>query len=168
MTTRSIAFLVFLALVVTAVYQLVHYYPLLPDRVASHFGAGGEADGWTSKRNFTVLLGAVQMLMVSTFLGIIFLLEKAPASLINIPNREYWLAPPQRQQTLAILTSRLLWMGNATLAFLIFTVHRAIDANLNPPASLGADFSMAMLIYILVILTLTIEIALRFRRPGKT
>jgi uncharacterized membrane protein len=28
------------------------YYPHLPDRVASHFGAGGVPDGWMSKAAF--------------------------------------------------------------------------------------------------------------------
>lgn len=35
--------------------QVVVYYPRLPDRVASHFGAGGVADGWMDKPAFAVV-----------------------------------------------------------------------------------------------------------------
>lgn len=167
MTIRSIAFLVLVALVIAAIYQLVYYYPLLPDRVASHFGAGGEADGWSDKKSFTMLIGAVLALLVGTFLGIVILLEKFPL-MINLPHRDYWLTSPQREQTMAALSSRLLWMGNVTLAFLLFTVQRSIDANLNPPANLGAGFVVALVIYFMVILGLTIEMVVRFRRPGES
>ena len=45
----SIAFLLLVALVSA---QVAHYYPLLPDPMASHFGLDGAPNGWSSRVTF--------------------------------------------------------------------------------------------------------------------
>ncbi len=41
-----------LLLIVPAFYQYAYFAPLLPERIASHFDAVSQADGWSSKAEF--------------------------------------------------------------------------------------------------------------------
>jgi hypothetical protein len=58
------------------------------------------------------------------------LLRRLPVSLISMPNRDYWLAPERRQQSLAALAVYLHWFGNANIGLLAGTFQLAIQANL--------------------------------------
>jgi uncharacterized membrane protein len=67
--------------------------PQLPERVATHFGAGGEPNGWMSRAGhvrFTLLFG----LIVPAFVIAIFAtMPRFGDRWMNIPNKDYWLAP---------------------------------------------------------------------------
>ena len=72
----------------------------LPPRVASHFGAGGAANGWMTRENYTWF-----MMLLTALLPLALLLALAwlPARFerwVNLPHREYWMASPQRAATL--------------------------------------------------------------------
>jgi uncharacterized membrane protein len=43
---------VFLAIAAAGILQCLHDLPLLPERMASHFGASGHANGWMMKSQF--------------------------------------------------------------------------------------------------------------------
>ena len=47
-----------LGLVMVAALQTIYYYSKLPARIASHFGAGGVADGWSSTSHCSLLIGS--------------------------------------------------------------------------------------------------------------
>ncbi|HPZ97428.1 MAG TPA: DUF1648 domain-containing protein, partial [Phycisphaerae bacterium] len=49
--------------------ELAVYYPRLPDRVASHFGASGEPDGWQSKQAFTTFTIAFPIVLAALMIG---------------------------------------------------------------------------------------------------
>lgn len=39
-------------LMVLLAVQALYYYPQLPERMASHFGADGRPNGWTTREGF--------------------------------------------------------------------------------------------------------------------
>jgi hypothetical protein len=83
----------------------------LPLRVASHFNAAGQADGWTPTvkyLQFIALFGAVLPLVWVVLPPLFRLL---PAALLNLPNGDYWLAPARRSETNAYLTRHFLWFA---------------------------------------------------------
>jgi uncharacterized membrane protein len=41
--------MVFIALVLAAALQVIHFYPLMPDKMASHFNAAGQANAWMQR-----------------------------------------------------------------------------------------------------------------------
>src|SRR5262245_44653287 len=92
-------------------------YPALPERVASHFGTEGKADGWMTKGQFAIFYVAMTGFMTLLFLGIGKLVEVTPNDLINLPNREYWLAPGRRATTIAAISSEMAWFGVALVGF---------------------------------------------------
>lgn len=46
-------------------YLLWHYWPLLPEIIPTHFGIGGQPDGWGSKRGLIIDIVVIVMLYVS-------------------------------------------------------------------------------------------------------
>ena len=69
----------------------------LPDRVATHFAFSGEPNAWSSNLINTIFFCVTFLIVNLLFLAIPWLLKKLPVGVINMPNREYWLAPERRQ-----------------------------------------------------------------------
>src|SRR5207237_1170658 len=81
----------------------------LPERVATHFDASGQPNGWMSRHGhiiFIMLLGLALPLLVA---GSFFCLRFFPGRGINLPHREYWLAPERRAGTFSYLLRHGLW-----------------------------------------------------------
>ena len=120
----------------------------LPERVATHFGADGIANGWASREGFTTSIAAVVLLPVAIVQGVGFLMGRLPPSLINLPNRDYWLAPERRAKTLDHIRTVMLEFGNATFAFLLFVAWSIIEANHSADARLGRLFPYGLLAFL--------------------
>jgi uncharacterized membrane protein len=105
-------------------------YPELPPRVASHFGGSGEADGWSSKGTFGALMLGVVALIAGIGLALPRLIERLPASWVNLPHRDYWLAPERRAHTHGVLRTYLAWYGAATLVLIGAVLELVYRANL--------------------------------------
>jgi hypothetical protein len=74
-----------------------------------------------------------------------------PVSLINLPNKEFWLSPEQRDQTFSYLRLWNAWFGCALLAFLLFVMELVFRANLQAPPRLNmAAFVPALLAFLAV------------------
>lgn len=83
--------------VAALVVQAVYYYPLLPERIASHFDMKGNPNGWSSKESFLVLW-YLMIVFLNVWVPLVgVLVRKLPPSMINIPHREYWLATEERK-----------------------------------------------------------------------
>lgn len=124
---------------VLAVYAAIHfssYYSQLPAVVASHFDAHGAANGWQTKSVFLgFFVGAVALTSVLAF-GVPYIISRTPAKLINLPNKDYWLAPERRTSTIAFLGRYFAWFGCAALAVATSSFDYAIRQNLHPAAHL--------------------------------
>ncbi len=121
---------IILLLVVLAVVQYLYYEPLLPERVATHYDGRGIANEWASKDVFLLgNLGAVVGFAV-LFLGLTSLTTKIPNYWINMPNKDYWLAPERRAETLGQLQRQMEWLGAATIALILAIGQLSIEANL--------------------------------------
>ncbi len=101
-------------------------YPLLPERVASHFAFSGAPDGWMSKRAFAGLQVGVVLLMGAALSAAARRLSRRGDARLNLPHKEYWLAPERRAQTMAWFRDFFLWFGAGTYAAL-FDLFRQTD-----------------------------------------
>jgi uncharacterized membrane protein len=70
---------------------------LLPERVASHFGANGEANGWMSRSGYLWFVAGMGVGLPLFIIGLSFLSKFFPISMVNVPNKEFWLAPGRRE-----------------------------------------------------------------------
>lgn len=87
--------LVVLGMVIGLSLQL-WYWPQLPERMAIHFDAKGTPNDWMGKGPATLLSISLVTLLPMFFLSISQVIRWLPASMINLPHREYWLAPERR------------------------------------------------------------------------
>ncbi len=138
MKSTIIGFLVLGLLVLGSLVQAFAYHGILPERVASHFNAAGEPDGWQSKgemllTNIGLVVGIGFVLSPLLYLAIRF----APASMVNMPNKEFWLAEPRQRETRRSLAGYTLWTMNLTLALLAAVMELGYRANLSGNPRLG-------------------------------
>jgi hypothetical protein len=146
--------------------QSLAYYPQLPPVVASHFDAAGTPNGWQSKAMFFGIYWGVSLLMTLAFYALPVLLRRLPVAVINLPHRDYWLAPERRQESLASLAVYMHWFGNAMIGLLLVTFELAIEANLRRQ-NLPPDAMWALLAGFLIFTgAWLVRLYRRFARPG--
>ena len=160
--------LAMIALVVVALAQFSHFAPRLPERIVVHFGTGG-ANGWSDTRTFLITYGAVEAAIVVMALLVGRIMERSPASAINIPNRDYWLAEVRRRATVDYVTEQFLWMECLTLAFLIAVAQTIFKANLRGGApTLPQDFWVSLVAFIAGVGWICVRIVTRFGPPPRS
>ncbi len=154
------------ALLVGALAHLVLYYPSLPDRVPSHFDARGVADDWMSKDSFALTMAATYALTGGFFVVLAQLLPRIPTSMINVPNREYWLAPERRNESLADVGRRLTRFGAVTVVLILALVHETILVALERKETLSG-FLLVMAAYGIYTLIWCVGLIRRFGKPPR-
>jgi uncharacterized membrane protein len=130
---------VFFVVVLVALARCSYFYPLLPARMVSHFDLSGLPNGWMTKPLFFELYAVgVAIGVVVVFLPALTV-ARLPASLINLPNKEYWLAPEHRAETNAFLKRSFAWFGCAFLAVEVVGLDLAMQANLVSPPHFSSE-----------------------------
>ena len=95
----------------------------LPEYVASHFVSSGQANGFMPRIIYVRLM--VVMVVVAPFLMAYLpsLSLNKPDARINLPNREYWLSPERRQETINKISRS---MKGAALFMAVFLSYCAL------------------------------------------
>jgi hypothetical protein len=110
-----------------------------PLRVAIQFNAQGQAGGWASRESHLLMwLGLVVLLpafIVTVFSSIGFF----PTQMVNLPNREYWLAPERRATTLLKLSRMGYGFASMLLIFLGGLYWMLLAANQAAPPQLPSQ-----------------------------
>lgn len=151
MKSRHLAFLVLALLATAAVAQFFYYMPLMSDTMITRLGTGAKASGWSSKSSFTWNYALAFGGLSAVFLGLMWWIPKLPDRFINLPNKEHWLAPERRAVTLESMSTHMLWMHNATLAFLLVVFYSIFRANLSATPKLGPGFWIAFAFYMIFV-----------------
>ena len=101
-------------------------WPALPDTLSTKFDLSGHAQGVSTKQNFYLTWYLVIALMNAMIFLIRSITLRSPARFINIPNREYWLATPERRllcsYRMTTLTMLMFALVNVMLALLFQSV----------------------------------------------
>lgn len=158
--------MVFLGTGALCVAQALYYHPLLPARVASHFGASGAPNGWMPKGAlvWTDIIAAA--LLALLFSATTWSLPKYPDSRINLPNKSYWLAPQRREETFSVITAYFLWFGAATFLLLFDIFHQVFRFNLGQATKLDHPVE-SLIAYVAFALGWLISFWTRFAKaPG--
>lgn len=127
---RHAAKILFLLTAALALAQATWHYLHLPETVAIHFDLAGQANGWSSRgAHFAMQAG------LAVFLGALFgsggwLLRRVPDQFINIPHRDYWLAPERRAATCRELDNMLSALGIVVMGFFVVLFQQVYVANL--------------------------------------
>ena len=134
--------------------------PLLPDSaVASHFNGAGNPDGSMARNAYLLFTCGMGVGMSLFIIGTIYACSFLPVSMINIPNKGYWLAPAQRVQSCRFLFAHSFHLGSLILCFmgglhfLTILANRSVPKHLpgGPFAMLGAFFGIGLIIWVAVL-----------------
>ena len=155
----------FIILFAISLLQMLYSCPLMPERMASHFDGTGNPDGWQSRSAFFGFSLGVVLAVVCCFRVLPSLLHRFPDALVNIPNKDVWLAPGWRKDTFALLEDRMVLFGNATFLFLMAVMQLVIQANLAPASRMSAGaIGGLMAAYLFFIIAWIAGLLRRFRR----
>lgn len=146
--------------------QTFVYYNQLPPTVASHFDGSGRADTFQSKTAFFVFYWLIAVITAGTFLLTPLLLHRLPVSAINLPNKEFWLAPPYREETLTYLSRHMEWFAAGTFMLLLIVMQVVIIKNLQASAVLPTQITWLILGgYVAFTLLWMMHLYRRFKKP---
>ncbi len=139
---------------------------LLPQRIASHFGADGLANGFMTRTGYVFFMGAIAIgvpTLISLFIGAA--IRRAPGT-INIPNREYWLALARRDDTVEFLVGYTARLAAGVAVFALGLHFLLIHANRLAPPRLETDYMLSLLGAVLVGVAAWVHgLMRRFRLP---
>lgn len=155
---------IILTILIAAAHVYI-FYGKLPDEMASHFDGSGQANDFMSKPAFAVVYLSLVAGMSIMFMGIVLFAKLLPTSLINLPNKEYWLAPERRDQSFSVMFDSMLWIGIATNLFVIGVHHLVILSNLRQQPLAMLPFNVMFVSYIVFVIGFCIYMTFRFRLP---
>ena len=165
MNSLKTGYLMLATLMVFGVVQHAWYWPQLPDQVATHFGVDGQPNDWMSRSASTIVFLMLQLGVPMFMLGITSLAFRMPVSMLNIPNREYWLQPERRAATIAHMSLMMTWIAVLTSLFMTLIGHLTFMANktghgLNLPL-----FLSALIAFLIAVFTIAGRSMWHFRMP---
>lgn len=156
----------FLALSLIALMMPILYYPSLPESVAIHFNAGGEADRWSSKDSFITYQIIILLLMILLFGLMALFVKRMPHSLINLPNKSFWLNEVNKNNTYEYLRSTLLILGTITISFLTIIFYESLNANITGTNKMSGNFWIYFSVFLLATVFFTIRMITYFSKKN--
>lgn len=166
MNNRTIASVVLTAATALALGDLALHYPGLPEKIASHFGPGGHADGWADKSASAIFIAGIFLFDTLMFASVSGSIRRLPDEKINLPHKGYWLSPTRRDFTLNTISGYMLWFGAATQLLLAGVFHQVYQANLSTAPKLGDMVWIYLGAYFAFTLIWMVRMLSSFSRPG--
>lgn len=164
MQSKSLLKLILFIVLAVLIGEVYYYYPLLPQKMATHFDASGKPNGWSDKSTFFLLWLGI-LAGVLGILGVISIwLDKMPVALFNLPNKEYWFAEERRAGTFGLIRKYMNLINLSTAIFLLLMLHLTILANLKPKPALGSEFWLIFIVYFIGVVGLSLYILMYFSR----
>ncbi len=103
----------------------------LPARMATHFDFAGRANGWMGREGYVGFICGMAIGVPLFMVGITVLTGRLGRGL-NIPHKDYWLAPERRAATVAVVMRFVIALG-AIVVLLHACLHLlVVSANAGP------------------------------------
>ena len=131
---NRVALIMLAAVVIAAIAVIAGTSSELPARLATSFGASGAPSGWETRHDYlTMMIGGVIGAPLLIMLALAWLPRVAPR-LMNLPHRDYWLAPARRGDTLRSLFAFGCLLAIVLVVFLVALHLLIVRAQMhNPP-----------------------------------
>ena len=139
----------------------------MPELVASHFGPGGIADAFMPRETYARLMVALVLLVPSLVYFASRSAKRLPASLINLPNKAYWLAPERQVASLASLGRFGAVVACATALLLCLVHGMVMQANrIQPPhLEMMPLIGVLVLFFAMLVVAMAVFLGRFFRAP---
>jgi uncharacterized membrane protein len=139
----------------------------LPERVATHFGPGGIANGWMTRDGYRLLAMALVVLLPLSSLAVTTWISRDPRRITRLPHRDFWLAPERREETMATLRGFGGIVGVLGALFAIGLHVGILSANAKSPPRLDEPMFIAgTVLFGAATLIAVVGLRLRFRRKA--
>jgi uncharacterized membrane protein len=163
MQQDSRAFVILICLNVFAGVFILYTVQYLPDKVATHFGMDGRADGWMSRNGY---LTFVLSFMIGVSALVSFVVGTLPRQFpqwTNIPNRDYWLATERCDESTRFLSVHGKRLGYLIVMMMLGMHYTILLANhISPPTLPGSTFTSIVLGFALALLWWIVRLYKRF------
>src|SRR5579872_5795647 len=126
-------------------------YPLLPERVATHFDAAGAPNGWMSRAAHLWTICGFWFGLSLFEIGAFYAIRFFPPTLLNLPRRDYWLAPERRDESFAFVLRSGVWLACLQSLFLLGLHLFVVAGNRTQPARLSSGFWLLMACFLAVV-----------------
>jgi hypothetical protein len=139
----------------------------LPIVVASHFGPDGVANGFMPHKSYVRFTLAFVVLLPLLMSLVADAVAYLPAKFVNIPHRQYWLAPERRAQAVGMLRVRMQVFAVLLAAFLCYVHWLVVRANASLPPMLDSERFVAGLgVFMFALVVWIVALRRRFRPPA--
>lgn len=139
---------------------------MLPERVASHFGADGVANGFMPRADYRNFIMLFTLGLPTAVVALLAVLPRFLTTL-KLPNAGHWMAPAQRAKTIAFLTGQAFWLGTLLVLFLCGVHALLVRANTQAAPRLQDEWFFGLLaVFMLGMAAWAWSFMRRFRRPG--
>lgn len=137
----------------------------MPEVLASNFDATGVAHASMPRNVYVAIMAGVGIVVPAIVVYLPALLYRIPGVRFRLPNRDHWLAPERREQTIATLVSFSSGYGILLVIFLCFVHWQVVRANATPPPSLPLGmFLGGMMAFMVVTIGAAFTLVSKFTR----
>ena len=114
--------------------------------VATHFNFAGNPDYWMTQSHSTLvwLLAGCGFPLFFIAIGYSVRFQSISKHTLNIPNREYWLAPERIEETSAYVFHIYLWLAFLGAIFMLMQMGLQIQANHQSPPHLSTPLALSV------------------------
>lgn len=162
---NRIPMILFWALVILFVSYVMSSISGLPEQVGTRFGGEGTPNSWMSRNGYVRFILAFGLGVPVFVVGLHYLLARYAGDQFNIPDREYWLAPERRTDTLQFVVQHSWWLGCVMLLFMLGLHHLLLAANrVSPPQLPTIPFILLVVAFLTGLGAWIFTLRARFRR----
>lgn len=164
MFNARLAKYIFLFLIVLSIVVPLFFINKMPTRIASHFNISNSPDSWMQKDNFLFFHFGLIFFFTLVFSGTAWLIRKLPYSLINLPNKEYWLHPSRKDYTYQVLESLIYYIGVLCVLLFILIFYMVYKANTDGSNRLSSYSWLLILAFVVSAGFITIKYIIHFNK----
>ena len=140
---------VFSVLILCLVMLVVATAGRLPAVVASHFDAGGAADGWSGRPFYVGMILGIGGALPLGLVWLIHAVTRRGPALLNIPSADYWRQPAHAAEAVRRVRAYTWWLACILVGIGMATHALVLEANAARPPRLGAWAVVSLLAGIL-------------------
>lgn len=140
MTRFQISVALLIVLIVVFMVSLVASFPMMPDRMATHFDVAGRPNGWMTRSQHLMFMSVIGLGFPLFIVSICRTARYLPPAAVNIPHKDYWMADERRLDSMQYVYHHSIWLACLGSAFLTALHWAVVFSNRLEPQRLPIEW----------------------------